>query len=87
MIDNKEKQRFEDSENGKLVFADYRIRDGHYALVHVEADPELRGTGAAPRLMEAIVAHARANNLKLQPRCSYAVTWFKRHPEAADLKA
>lgn len=87
MIDNIEKQRFEATENGLLVFADYRIRDGHYALVHVEADPALRGTGAAPRLMEAIAAHARANNLKLQPRCSYAVTWFRRHPEAADLKA
>ena len=85
MIDNKEMQRFEAEENGKLVFADYRIRDGRYALVHVEADPQLRGTGAAPRLMEAIAAHARANALKLQPRCSYAVTWFRRHPEAKDL--
>jgi predicted GNAT family acetyltransferase len=87
MKENTEKQRFEETENGKLVFADYRIRDGHYALVHVEADPELRGTGAAPRLMEAIAAHARANGLKLQPRCSYAVAWFRRHPEAKDLIA
>jgi predicted GNAT family acetyltransferase len=87
MIDNVEKQRFEAEENGKLVFADYRIREGHYALTHVEADPALRGTGAAPRLMEAIIAHARENGLKLQPRCSYTVTWFRRHPEARDLMA
>jgi len=85
MIDNAEKQRFEATENGHLVFADYRIRDGHYSLNHVEADPALRGTGAAARLMEAIAAHARANNLKLLPRCPYAVAWFKRHPEAGDL--
>jgi predicted GNAT family acetyltransferase len=87
MIDNAEKQRFELSENGHLVFADYRIRDGRHALTHIEADPALRGTGAAARLMEAIIAHARAGGLKLQARCPYAVAWFKRHPEAGDLIA
>lgn len=85
MIDNVEQHRFEATEKNMLVFADYRIRDGVYALVHVEAEPDLRGTGAAPRLMEAIIAHARAHQLKLRPRCSYAVAWFRRHPEAADL--
>lgn len=85
MIDNAEKHRFEETENGHLVFADYRIRDGHYHLTHVEADPALRGTGAAPRLMEAIVAHARAHGLKLVPRCSYAVLWFGRHKQAQDV--
>ena len=87
MIDNTEEQRFEAEENGKLVFADYRIRDGVHHLVHVEADPQLRGTGAAPRLMEAIAAHARAQGLKLRPRCSYAVIWFARHPDAQDVTA
>ena len=84
MIDNDDKHRFEAEENGKLVFANYREHDGRYLLTHVEADPALRGTGAAARLMEAIVAHARANNLKLVPRCSYAVAWFARHPDASD---
>ena len=87
MIDNQELHRFELEENGRLVFANYRTHDGRYVLNHVEADPELRCTGAAARLMEAIVAHARANNLKLVPRCPYAVTWFARHPEASDLIA
>jgi predicted GNAT family acetyltransferase len=35
--------------------------------------------------MESIVAHARAHELRLVPRCSYAVAWFKRHPEAEDV--
>jgi len=87
MIDNEERHRFEETENGLVVFANYREQDGRYTLTHVEADPALRGTGAAARLMEAIVAHARAQNLKLTPRCSYAVAWFKRHPEALDLVA
>ena len=85
MIDNRDRQRFELIENGRLVFADYRIRDGQYVLPHVEADPALRGTGAAGRLMQAIVAHARAENLALVPRCPYAALWFRRHPEATDV--
>ena len=85
MIDNVEKQRFEAVENGKLVFADYRIRDGRIVLPHVEAEPPLRGTGAAGRLMQAIVDHARAGGRVIEPRCHYARIWFARHPEAGDV--
>ena len=85
MIDNKALHRFEAVENDLTVFANYREHDGRYVLTHVEADPALRGTGAAARLMQAIVNHARAQNLKLIPRCSYAVAWFRRHPEAGDV--
>ena len=56
MIDNAELHRFELSENGLTVFADYRQHDSRYVLLHVEADPALRGTGAGGRLMEQIVA-------------------------------
>ena len=80
MIDNEERHRFEVVENDLVVFANYREHDGSYVLTHVEADPALRGTGAAARLMQAIVDRARTANLKLVPRCSYAVAWFRRHP-------
>jgi hypothetical protein len=85
MKDNQELQRFETTENGHLVFVSYRAHDGRYVLTHAEADPEIRGKGAAARLMEAIAAHARAHDFKLVPRCSYALDWFARHPEASDL--
>lgn len=85
MIDNEEKHRFENQESGLTVFANYRDHDGLTVITHVEADPALRGTGAASRLMEAIVAFARDHSLKLVPRCSYAVAWFRRHPDARDV--
>ncbi len=85
MIDNTAESRFELEENGLLVWAEYRLRDGKVILPHVEADPPLRGTGAAGRLMQQIVDHARANTLVLEPRCSYARAWFQRHPEAQDV--
>jgi predicted GNAT family acetyltransferase len=79
------RQRFEQEEDGGLVYASYRLRDGVYALTHVEADEALRGTGAAGRFMAALAQHARANGLTLAPLCSYARAWFKRHPEAGDV--
>ena len=85
MKDNNQAHRFELEENGLMAWADYRIRDGVYVLPHVEADPPLRGTGAAGRLMQQIVDHARANKLVLEPRCAYARAWFQRHPEAQDV--
>jgi predicted GNAT family acetyltransferase len=84
IFDNAERHRFEQEEDGKLVFASYRLRDGVYALVHVEADPELRGTGAAGRFMTALIQHAREHGLKLAPYCSYARAWFQRYPEAVN---
>ena len=85
MIDNSEQHRFERMENGLTVFAEYRQHDDRYVLTHVEADPALRGTGAAGRLMTEIIGFAREKNLKLVPRCGYAVAWFKRYPENADV--
>lgn len=85
MIDNKDKSRFEREENGLLAWAEYRIRDGKHHIPHVEADPPLRGTGAAGRLMQDIVDYARTDQLVIVPRCSYARAWFARHPEAQDV--
>jgi uncharacterized protein len=67
------------------VIADYRLRDRFLALVHIEADPELRGTGAADRFMTALTDYAREQRLTPAPHCSYARAWFKRHPDAADV--
>ena len=85
MTNNEAQSRFERIENGLLAFADYRAHYGRYVVTHVEADPALRGTGAASRLMEDIVAFARANDARIVPRCSYAVAWFKRHKDTADI--
>jgi predicted GNAT family acetyltransferase len=85
VIDNAAQNRFELEENGLLAWAEYRVRDGRYLITHVEAEPPLRGTGAAGRLMQAIVEHARVQKLALEPRCSYARSWFQRHPEAQDV--
>lgn len=85
--DNTTQQRLEWSENGYIAYASYRLADSRLTIPHVEAAVPLRGTGAAGRLMEAVIAHAREQNLKIVPLCSYAVAWFKRHPGAGDVLA
>jgi len=81
--DNPSQHRFEMIEQGQTVFADYR-RDGHRLIIdHVEAPISLRGTGAAGRFMEGLVAAARAEGATLVPICSYAVAWLRRHPHLA----
>ena len=74
----------------RTVWADYAVQktdDGgeRRAILHVEAEDELRGTGAAGRFMQQLADHARDEKLILTPRCSYAVAWFKRHPDYADV--
>jgi len=87
VTDNAARHRFELTEAGAVAFADYS-RDGERLVIpHVEAPVALRGTGAAGRLMEGVVAHARAEGRKIVPLCAYAAAWLRRHPEHKDLVA
>ena len=90
--DVRDEQRFEQGftdVEGQLrtVFADYAVQGSTRVILHVEADPALRGSGAAGQFMQALAEHARAEKFKLSPRCSYAVAWLKRHREYDDVVA
>lgn len=90
--DIRAEQRFEQgfaAADGQIrtVFADYAVQGPTRVILHVEADPALRGSGAAGDFMRALSEHARAEGLKLAPQCGYAVAWLKRHPEFGDVLA
>jgi predicted GNAT family acetyltransferase len=87
VTDNPARSRYELTQDGLTAFADYSRCNGKVVIPHVEAPPELRGTGAAGRLMEGVVADVRAKGEKLVPLCPYAAAWMERHPEHADLLA
>lgn len=87
VTDNAERRRYEMDVDGQIVFASYLREGSTIRIRHVEAPPALRGTGAAGRLMEGIAGIARAENLKLYPICSYAVSWLRRHREHQDVLA
>lgn len=85
ITDNTARNRFERVEEGKLAFADYRLDGDVLILPHVEADPALRGRGAAGRLMAGVLDLARERGWKVRPICGYAVAFIERHPEYRDL--
>jgi uncharacterized protein len=85
VINNSARNRFELEENGELAFANYRRSGDIFTIPHVEAAMALRGKGTAGRLMDGIAAIARERHYKIRPTCSYAIAWFKRHPDQQDV--
>jgi len=74
-----------DSETiGRLTWVE---RDGARVADHTLVPPEIGNRGIAARLVERMVADARAEGFKIKPQCSYVVAAFKRHPEWADVQA
>ncbi len=54
---------------------------------HTLVPPAIGGRGVAARLVEALVADARAEGFRIDPACSYVEAQFRRHPDWADLRA
>ena len=83
--DNPAQSRYELDVDGRIVYANYRRLGSTLYIPYVVAPPALRGTGAAGRLMEGVMEHARAERLKIVPICGYAALWMRRHREHHDL--
>lgn len=82
---NTAKSRYEMVVGESVAFANYHREGDVVRILHVETPPELRGGGMAGQLMTGVVESARTEGLKIYPICPYAVAWFKRHPEQADI--
>jgi predicted GNAT family acetyltransferase len=82
VTDNVAANRFELIEDGHMAHADYRRERGRLFIDHVFTPPELRGRGAAGRLMEGLARLAADRGESITPICSYAAVWLQRHPRA-----
>lgn len=85
--DNTSASQYELDENGHTAFAQYRKADGVLTIMWVESPPELRGTGAAGRLMTKVAEEARKNNWRVVPVCGYAAGWLRGSKQYRDLVA
>lgn len=64
------------------------VQQGNVRIAeHTIVPPEIGGRGVAARLVDALVADARTEGLKVVPQCSYVAAAFDKHPEWADLLA
>jgi predicted GNAT family acetyltransferase len=83
--DNTDKGRFEYHTDGAIVFANYHRKDGTLYIDYVEAPEQLRGSGAAGKLMAQIMETVKQDQVKVIPVCGYAALWLQRHPEHKEL--
>jgi predicted GNAT family acetyltransferase len=81
IVKNQAEQRYELQVGDYMAFARYHEVDGVVQILHVEAPQELRGTGAAGRLMDGMMRLIRAEGRKAYPVCTYALAWLRKHPE------
>lgn len=54
---------------------------------HTLVPPAIGGRGVAAKLVEALVADAREQGFRVDPRCSYVEAMFRRHKEWVNLRA
>jgi predicted GNAT family acetyltransferase len=84
---NPAQSRFElDTEDGTAV-AYYRLAGGVLTIHHTETPAHLRGRGIASQLIRGVLETARAERLKVVPRCGFVAAYMARHPEFNDLLA
>jgi predicted GNAT family acetyltransferase len=83
--DNPALSRFELDLNGKTAVAYYQLSPGVITFRHTEVPPELSGQGIGSRLVRGALEAARAQGLKVVPKCPFVAAYMAKHPEFNDL--
>jgi len=83
--DNKARHRFEMDAGSDIAVAHYRLAPGVMTFTHTEVPAALQGQGIGSRLVRGALDAARAQGLKVVPRCSFVSAYLSRHPEFNDL--
>ena len=73
--------------DGQRCVVDYRLSGSLLTITHTFVPPAVEGRGIAAQLTQAVLDHARAQQLKVAPMCSYARAYMRRRPETLDLLA
>jgi predicted GNAT family acetyltransferase len=80
-------RRFTMQVEGQTGYLEYERAGDRMIITHTIVPPAIGGRGIAAALVQAAVGHARQAGLKVDPRCSYADAWMRRHPGDANLRA
>lgn len=81
---NTAEQRFETDTPAGIALIAYERRPGTLVLTHTEVPPEAREQGIGGSLVQAALDYAAGANVKVIPRCPFALAYVKRHPELHD---
>lgn len=85
VLHNAAASRFEAIVDGQLCVAGYHLVDGVMRIHHTAVPRAVAGRGVAAKLVQAALDYAAANDLEVEPWCSYVRTYMKRHPASQEL--
>ncbi|MDL2263911.1 N-acetyltransferase [Synergistaceae bacterium OttesenSCG-928-I11] len=75
-----------DERGETIVEATFPNLAGNEVVIdHTYVDPILRGKGVASELMEHVYDEIKRQGKKTYATCPYAVAWFRKHPDRADI--
>ncbi len=77
---NVAEERFELRIGAEVCLLNYRRSAGKLVIYHTEVPPPFESRGLAERMTRAALDFARSENLQVEPRCSYAVYFMRKHP-------
>jgi predicted GNAT family acetyltransferase len=83
--DNPALHRFELDLNGRTAAAYYQLSPGVITFTHTEVPPEMAGHGIGSQLVRGALEAARAQGLKVVPKCPFVAAYMAKHPEFNDL--
>lgn len=61
------------------------VSDNVININHTFVDESLRGQQIASKLLDRLVTRMTEEDKKIIPSCSYAISWFNKHPEYNNL--
>ncbi|HEY2463980.1 MAG TPA: GNAT family N-acetyltransferase [Steroidobacteraceae bacterium] len=71
--------RFTTEVEGHHAELDYTVADGVMTITHTRVPPEIGGRGIAAELMRAALQVASLRGLSINPACSYAAAYMRKH--------
>lgn len=74
------------SEADKKAFIHYTVEENIMIIDETVVDESLQNQGIAGKLLNYAAEHARANNLKIKPECSYVKHKFSTTDKYDDVK-
>ena len=77
--------RYELDLNGKTAVAYYKLSPGVITFLHTEVPQEMSGHGIGSQLVRSALESARAQGLKVVPKCPFVSAYMAKHPEFNDL--
>ena len=83
--DNPAHHRFELDVDGRTAWAYYQLSPGVITFTHTEVPAEMWGRGIGSQLVRGALEAARAQGLKVVPKCPFVAAYMAKHAEFNDL--